>query len=102
MTKASTNTILRDIEGKKLEAGDPKKVLTFKSVVVNALLMGPDQPTLDGAAKLMRWELAKRIQGKDEVELEAEEVVMIKESVSKSYTSLIYGRVAEVLGEAEE
>ncbi len=98
MTKVKTNTALLNIEGKKLEAGDPKKPMTFKSVVVNALIMGPDQPALDGAAKLERWELAKRIHGKDEVELEAEEIVMIKESVAKSYTALVYGRVVETLG----
>ena len=39
MTKVRTNTALLDIEGKKLEAGDPKKAMTFKSVVVNALGM---------------------------------------------------------------
>lgn len=109
MLVKNTSAEIKDLDGGLLnlptgemdDNGAPeKKALTYQRAMINGLLQGTDQQNLDGAAKLKRWQLAKRISANAaEVELSAEETTTILGGVSKSYATLVYGRVCELLGE---
>lgn len=57
----------------------------------------PDEKNVSQEEKFQRYELALKIRGNEEVELSAEEVVLLKKLVAKLSTVLIYGQVASIL-----
>ena len=86
---------------KEVEEKKPKEKedLTLKDVVVNALLAEfPDEKDLTGENKLMRYRLAMKIMdAKIEVDLVAEEIVLIKGLVAKAYASIVAGQAWQML-----
>ena len=84
------------VKDKPLEKED----LTLKDIMVNALLAEfPDeQKTLSGADKLKRYRLAMDIMdAKIEIDLCAEDMVLIKDMIAKAYNSLVSGQAWEML-----
>jgi hypothetical protein len=69
-------------------------ISTLGSVAINALLaVFQDEQGLTGEEKLRRWELAvkiKRTQG--ELDLELEEVLLVKKLIGKAYGPAICGQ----------
>jgi len=78
------------------EKGEP---MSFKFIVANALLGHyQDEQNLDGAEKLKRWQLAKRVHESDEVvDLTAEEIVLVKTLVAKAFVTPVCAQVWELL-----
>lgn len=72
--------------------------ITLKMVSVNAILVVDPKKPCSGEEKVKRYELAKRIYAADaEVELSAEDIVLIKNSVHDGFQPIISGQVVEIL-----
>jgi hypothetical protein len=94
--KIDFNKQLLDMDNKSIMEAKDKPLLLDK-VCVNAVLSEiPDEKTT-GESKLLRFKLAKKIYGASEVEVTAEEIVLIKDRVGKQYLPLIVGQVFEYL-----
>ncbi len=69
---------------------------TVKTALVNAVL-APEQNE-KGTQKVQKYELAKRIyKAEQEVEVTAEEVVLIKRRIEELYPPIIVGQLEELL-----
>lgn len=67
--------------------------LTFRKVAVQALMasMKGDE-NLDGEKKLKMWQLASRIQGEDEPDIDTgPDVTLLKERIGKAYGPVVVG-----------
>lgn len=68
--------------------------LTLDTVLVNSLLSTLDEDkNLPGTEKFKLFQLAMKISDASEVDLSAEEISTIKDRVAKSYTTLVVGKV---------
>ncbi|MBI3677405.1 MAG: hypothetical protein HY243_12400 [Proteobacteria bacterium] len=87
---------VRNLNGEDVtEEGVP---LTIRAVIVNSLLGQFQAEIISGVEKLRRFKLAEKISGNaSEVDLTAEDVVLIKDQVAKHYSPLAVGRVYERL-----
>lgn len=112
---------IKTLAGEELPSGpdtvDPKDkkkkikapALTLKLICCNALQgMFKDKDgkdiIIDGIEKLKRYRFADRIYGsKEPISLDSEEISLMKDLVSKSYSVLVSGQAWEMLesGEAE-
>ena len=68
---------------------------TVKSVIVNAVL-SPVEKEL-GIDKVKKYELAKKIYSSDEVNLDEDEIKLIKERIGECFSPLVVGQVFELL-----
>lgn len=86
------------IYGEAIKSVDGKENADLKHVCVEALMaVFPDEKDLSGAKKLQRFRLAKKISVGGEVELEVEDVSLIKELVGKAFGPNIVGPAYEML-----
>ena len=70
---------------------------TVKMALVNAVL-SPEQNE-KGTQKIQKYELAKKIYNAEkDVEVTAEEVVLMKKCIESAYAPLIVGQLTELLG----
>ena len=92
--KVKVKTVLEDIKGDVL-TGQGDKPLTIGEVLQATLL----QDNVKGDVKdaVRRFNLARDIETNDEVELSAEDVVMLKKSLSNLYKPLVAGQVCLLL-----
>ena len=93
------------IDGKPMMNGDPKVpvALTLGEVAVTALesqLEEDKQAT--GADKFKRDELARKIYGKKDVALPAEEIATIKDRIGKSFGAMVVGAAWRMLDPASD
>lgn len=87
---------LTNLDGTVLTDGETGIVFTAKIAFANSLLGGTGE--LPGAERLKRFALAEKIYGAETpIALTSEEKVLIKECCAKMYTTLVYGRVHEIL-----
>lgn len=93
-------TTIKNLDGKPLKEGD--KEVTIGSLAVNALLTPyDDERNLSGEDKVKRFKLAQRIHGATgEIEIQSEEISLLKSLIAKAYTPLIVGQ-AYVMLESE-
>ena len=87
--KAINGEIMKDsIDGKAVDA-------TVKMVIVNAIL----SPVKDesGVDKVKKYELAKKIYNSDEVDLNEDEIKLIKERVGEGFAPIVVGQIFELL-----
>lgn len=80
------------------------KDLTAKDACINAILneQTEEDKRADGNTKFKKYKLAKKIdKAVDVVELEAEEITLIKAQLPKTYVSLVVGQVFELLEAAQ-
>ena len=92
--KIKLNAELKTLQGETLKEGNDN--ITLKSVMVGALLI-PEE-NIAGTEKAKRYGLAVKIEtSTKEVELEVEDVALIKEVIGKFYTTLIVGQCYELL-----
>lgn len=96
-----TTQIIKDLKGKliKDEAG---KEISLKDICINALLLELPEQRLDGREKYKRYRLAMKIEDSDEIDLPAEDIVLIKDCIAKVYTPLIMGRTWDMLDPEDE
>lgn len=79
-----------------------RPALTLKRAMVNALqAMFEDERQLEGEKKLERWKLAMKIHLGGEIDLTAEEIVLVKRLVGKLYGPSVVGPVWTALEEGK-
>jgi hypothetical protein len=81
----------------KVFINEDKTEITLKNVACVALFSNLQDEIIDGEEKLKRYDLGTRIIKNPKIELTAEEVVKIKELISKTYTTIIVGKVFEMI-----
>ena len=102
--KIDVNQTLKAVNGDVLKDNDGKGNVvdaTLKIAIVNALLSPVEKEI--GTEKVKKLKLAIRVyEATDEIDLTAEEIVLIKERVNSSYPlPLVVGRVFEMLEKTE-
>ena len=68
---------------------------TIQGAIVNAILLPVEKET--GVEKVRKYELAKRIYNNDEVDLNEDEIKLIKDCVGKGFAPIVVGQVFELL-----
>ncbi len=96
--KAGTKMLFLD--GKPIPDGEDELPLLAGQIAIRSLLAGNEKEP--GDKKLEKWDLATKIKKaldkqKKDVELTSEEVVLIKSKVAEFYSTLIYGRMHDLL-----
>jgi len=87
---------LKNLAGKTLKDGD--KDVTLKDVSINALLGNYKNENINGNEKLKRFMLATRIsEATGEIELENDDVKLVKDMIAKGYSTLITARTWQIL-----
>jgi len=87
--KFDVNTVLKNLNGEVLKDSDGKGNVieaTVKLAIVNALL-APTQKQESGVEKMKKWELAKKVYGGGQVDLNEQEITLIKDCVATVYPS---------------
>jgi bifunctional DNase/RNase len=93
----NTRIQLKTLNG-TLIVGEDNAPITIGMIIANALLAQTKGSTpLSGEEHIKRYELARKVFQEVEVELKAEQVVLIKKCVSDTYTTLYAGQILEVL-----
>lgn len=92
--KYNLDVVIKNLDGKPVKSDD--KDLTVRKVCQMALLNPSGDDKANGKRSFDKFRLAQKLHdSKGEVELEAEDVTLIKELVGKSYVPLVVGRVYE-------
>ena len=89
---------LKQLNGKPLVAGEDGEPITVQSVCEQALVSQIPGKNPDGGEKLRRYHLAMRIHAQEGLpDLQAEDVVLLKELVGEMFGPLVVGQVWEIL-----
>ena len=96
--EVSFKQYLVDFNGVILKT-DKQQSLTLRIATVNALLAQfADEVSLSGEEKMVRFELALKINSElDPVTITAEEIALIKKLIAKAYATLIVGQAWKLL-----
>jgi len=88
--KTMDGQIMKDVneQGEAIDA-------TFRLAIVNALLSPVQKET--GIDKIKKYELAKKAYTNDEVDLNEDDIKLIKERVGELYSPIIVGQIYELL-----
>ena len=94
----NVNQSLKTIDGQAMKDNDGQGNAidaTIKMAIVNAIL----SPVKDesGVDKVKKYELAKKIFNADEVDLNEDEIKLIKERVGESFAPIVVGQIFELL-----
>jgi len=76
---------------------EEKKPITYRSIFITALNAQIKSEELKPEQKFKMFSLSVKIYEADEVDLNVEDLVLIKERVGLIFTPIIYGRVNELL-----
>jgi len=95
--KVNTNITLKTFTGEVMKDNlDGQAVdATAQIAIVNAIL-SPVQKEL-GQDKIIKYELAKKVYSNDEVDLNEDEIKLIKERVGEIFAPIIVGQIFELL-----
>lgn len=93
------DTKLVNFEGEILKdgVGDKQKEATLGVVCVNALMLPSPDKNEDGNTKLKKYELALKIYKGGEVNIDTEDVALIKKDVSRAFGPMVVGQVYKIL-----
>ena len=97
MTKA-----IKNLEGDNIDNPESKlkekAPLTMKILCTNSLLTPTqDERNIDGNEKAKRFELAMRIYTEKEVDLDIDELKLVKDLIGKVYSPLVVGQAYRIL-----
>ena len=95
--KITLTDTVKNYEGKPIVEDGTRKNLTLRDVFAVALNNLAPEEQLTPEQKFKVFELSKRIFEDTVIDLTVEDAVLIKERVGIVYSSLIYGRVCEVI-----
>ena len=97
--KVKINETLKGIDGvKDLLNSETRQSLTLRDVIISSLL--PPVENDKQEEKWSKYEIFKKVRdAKTEVDLKAEEVVLIKKCIGKFQPPLILGQAFELIGE---
>lgn len=97
--KFNVDIVLKNLQGETLKDTDSKGEIieaTAKLAIVNAVL-APSQKQDSGVDKIKKYELAKKVFNGGNVDLNEDEIKMIKDCVNTIYPPLICGQLNEML-----
>ena len=92
------NVPLKTMGGQEMKENDGQGNaidVTVKTAIVNAVL-SPVQKEL-GTDKVKKYELAKRVFESDEVDLNEDDIKIIKERVGEIFAPIVVGQIYELL-----
>lgn len=93
--------VLKNLAGNIMKDNDGQGNVidaTLKLAIVNALLTNSQQGRSEnGVDKVKKYELAKKVYQNDEVDLNEDEIKLIKEKVGESFGPLVVGQIYELL-----
>lgn len=95
----NVDVVLKNLQGESLKDTNAQGEVieaTVKLALINAIL-APTKAQESGMDKVKKYELAKRIYASSEVDLDIEEIKLIKDCVSAIYPALITGQIFEML-----
>ncbi len=92
-----TNAVLKTLDGKVMkDVVDGNAIdATIKQAIVNAVLSPVEKET--GVEKVRKYELAKRVYTDDNVDLNEDEIKLIKERVGECFAPIVVGQIFELL-----
>ncbi len=96
--KVDVAQVLKNITGqpmKDTDANGEATDATLKLAIVNALLSPVQKET--GIDKVKKYELAKKVYQNDEVDLNEDEIKLIKDRVGEVFPPLVVGQIYEIL-----
>lgn len=96
--KANVNQPLKTLDGQTMKDADSSGNVvdaTVKMAIVNAVL-SPVQKE-NGVDKVKKYELARKIYGNDEVDLNEGEIKLIKDRVGEVFPPIVVGQIYELL-----
>jgi len=97
--KIKTNVVLKNMDGIGMKDVVEGKAIdaTLKLAIVNGLLASTQKQD-SGIEKVKKYELARKVYANDEVELDENEIKLIKDCVGAAFPSpLIVGQVFNLL-----
>lgn len=106
--RIDTRQTLKDYEGNDIKETKVKNgvseetPLTIRDVISIALNSQFRDEVFTAEKKAQIFQLSLKIYKDNEVNLTAEEIVLIKEQVGKIYNPLVYGRVSEIIDNTTE
>jgi len=87
--KALDGQVMKDsVDGQAVDA-------TVRMAMVNSILAPVDKES--GIDKVTKYELAKKIYANDEVDLNEDEIKLIKDCVGKGFAPIVVGQIYELL-----
>jgi len=102
------NLLILDMDGQEIPSSDDGPGLRIGDVAVNGLMASMQDDKADGKQKLDRFNLARKIKGKDDelypaLKLNSTKKKLVLEMIDKVYGTLIYARAYEIIeGGTEE
>lgn len=95
--KVKVGTALTDLDGVDL-LDDKNKPLTCGKVLVSILLaMHEEDKNMTGEDKILRYELAKKINGAGECDMIASEITLCQELMGKYCVPLALGQMVSII-----
>ena len=104
--KIDFSTLLHGLDGEVLRTppmkqGEEGKLQTLSRVCVDALVAVERNATPNGKISFERYQLAEKINDKKEVEVSAEEIVMLKDRVGIIFGPVVVGPAFKLLDGGE-
>ena len=99
--KIDVEQVLTTISGEVLEIAEDTPITVKKTCVDVLLAITEADKGSNGEQKLRYYNLANKIQSGGEVDLTAEEVVLLKERIGTICPTLIVGKMFEILDPRE-
>ena len=96
--KINVDETLKTLDGQIMMDNDGKGnaiEATVKMAIVNAVLSPVDKES--GVDKVKKYELAKKIYTSDEVDLNEDDIKLIKDRVGEAFPPVIVGQIYELL-----
>lgn len=85
------------LSGKPFEKNEEKDPALLSDMCVTALLSDDPKEHSNAQDKLKRWELAKAIHDQAEIEVTAEEIVLINKAAAKAFAPSLMGAIHDLL-----
>ena len=99
--KINFDSTITDLAGNPIQIDDKgvKRPCTLRDVCTNALLLETAKSQgIEGKEKVRRFRLADKIFGtKEPIQIEAEDIVLLKQLVAEAYAPLVTGRSWDLL-----
>ena len=88
LTTLDGQTMKDNVDGQAVDA-------TVRMAMVNSILAPIDKES--GIDKVKKYELAKRIYANDEVDLNEDDIKLIKDAVGNNFAPIVVGQIYELL-----
>jgi hypothetical protein len=98
MPKINMNTPIKNMSGNIIKDENNKELLIRNVLTTSLLSVQKNDENIDGKKKYEMYKLANKIdEAKDVIDLESEDIILLKERVSKSYLTYVMGQVWDIL-----